>query len=359
MRIGIVTLPIHDNYGMILQNYALQKVLRSLGHSPITINFLYPTPLWRFMLSICKTLLLYFIPGRRRSFSSYRVKQSPRIKVFVDKYIVRTRPIKRYTRRCLRKYCIESLVVGSDQVWRPAYNQWHLEDMFLRFAQYEKIRKVAYAASFGVGDLEFDEQQLQRCVPLLQQFDKVSVREISGVDLCKDYFHVDAELVLDPTLLLDKSDYERLCTNVSRRTEKFIACYLLDPTEEQQQYIDRMARHLHSTPIYFTIGKNASLSVEEWLAMFRDAAYVVTDSFHGTVFSIIFGKPFITIINKARGADRFGSLLRTLGLENRLISSAEALTEELYDTPINWQKVDAALSTAREKSMTYLQNALN
>ena len=80
MHIGIVTLPIHDNYGMILQNYALQKVLRSLGHTPITLNFLYPTPLWRVVLSTCKTLLLYFIPGRRCSFSSYRVKQSPQKK---------------------------------------------------------------------------------------------------------------------------------------------------------------------------------------------------------------------------------------------------------------------------------------
>lgn len=359
MRIGIVTLPIHDNYGMILQNYALQKVLRSWGHTPITINFLYPTPLWRFVLSICKTLLLYFIPGRRRSFSSYRVKQSPRIKVFVDKYIMRTRPIRRYTRRLLRKYRIEGLVVGSDQVWRPAYNQWHLEDMFLHFAQHEKIRKVAYAASFGVEEMEFSERQLKRCAPLLQQFDKVSVREASSVDLCRDYFHVDAELVLDPTLLLDKFDYERLCTNVPLRTEKFIACYLLDPTEEQQWHIDRMAQYLHMTTKYFTSYHSASLTVEEWLAMFRDAAYVVTDSFHGTVFSIVFEKPFITIANNVRGVNRFVSLLRTVGLETRLISSAEKLSKKLYCNSIDWQTVDAALSSVREKSMIYLEKALN
>ena len=358
MRIGIVTLPIHDNYGMILQNYALQKVLRSLGHIPITINFLYPTPLWRFVLSICKTLLLYFIPGRRRSFSSYRVKQSPRIKVFVDKYIVRTRPIRRYTRRLLHKYRIEGLIVGSDQVWRPGYNRYP-EDMFLRFARRAKIRKVAYAASFGVEEMEFSERQLKRCAPLLQRFDRVSVREASGVDLCRNYFHVEAEHVLDPTLLLDKEDYEAVCTEVPRRTEKFMACYLLDPTQEQRLHIDRMAEGLHLVPVYFTADRAAALSVEEWLAMFRDAAYVVTDSFHGTVFSIIFGKPFITIVNKARGADRFVSLLRTLGLETRLISSAEKLTEELYCNSIDWQTVDAALSSARKKSMIYLEKALN
>ena len=355
MHIGIVTLPIHDNYGMILQNYALQKVLRSLGHTPITLNFLYPTPLWRVVLSTCKTLLLYFIPGRRCSFSSYRVKQSPQIKVFVDKYIIRTRPIRRYTRRSLCKYRIEGLIVGSDQVWRPRFNRY-LEDMFLRFAQHEKIRKVAYAASFGVGTLEFSERQLQRCAPLLQQFDKVSVREASGVDLCRNYFHVEAEHVLDPTLLLDHSDYERLCAEVPRRTEKFMACYILDPTEEQRRLIDCMAQQMHMTTKYFT-SYHSSLTVEEWLAMFRDAAYVVTDSFHGTVFSIIFGKPFTTILNKDRGEDRFTSLLRMLSLEKCLISSVKELPEELYNWHMN-DAVDAVLSLARKAAKIYLQDAL-
>ena len=357
MRIGIVTQPLQDNYGGILQNYALQQELKQLGHTPVTIDFT-PQSLWRFVLSTCKTLVLYFIPGRRRPFARYRSKRNNRMQAFVEKHIVCTRPVKKYTSKLLRTYHIEGLVVGSDQVWRPCYNR-NLEDMFLRFARHVEMRKVTYAASFGVDDLEFSKRQLQRCIPLLQQFDKVSVREASGVDLCRNYLHVDAEHVLDPTLLLNKLDYERLCVDVPRRTEKFIACYLLDPTEEQQQYIDRMAQHQHLAPIYFTTDKKTSLSVDEWLAMFRDAAYVVTDSFHGMVFSIIFGKPFITIVNKARGADRFVSLLRTLGLETRLISSAEKLTEELYCNSIDWQTVDAALSSARKKSMIYLEKALN
>ena len=356
MRIGIVTLPIHDNYGMILQNYALQKVLRSLGHTPITINFLYPTPLWRFVLSTCKSILLYFIPGRRRPFSSYRVKQSPRIKVFVDKYIVRTRPIRRYTRRLLCEYRIESLIVGSDQVWRPRFNRY-LEDMFLRFAQRVDMRKIAYAASFGVGTLEFSERQLQRCTPLLQQFDKVSVREDSGVDLCRNYFHVNAEHVLDPTLLLDKSDYERLCAEVPRRTEKFMACYILDSTEEQRRHIDRMAQQMHMTTKYFT-SYHSSLTVEEWLAMFRDAAYVVTDSFHGTVFSIIFGKPFISIVNKERGTDRLVSLLRIYKLESRLISSFKDLSIENIRERIDWNFIQERQQAEKDKSMTFLYRCL-
>lgn len=144
----------------------------------------------------------------------------------------------------------------------------------------------------------FSERQLKKCGSLLQRFDKVSVREASGVDLCWNYFHVEVEHVPDPTLLLGKEDYEAVCTEVPKRSGKFIACYLLAPTEEQQRHITVWRTTAFGTD-YFTVDKKASLSVEACLVIFRDAAYVVTNSFHGTVFSIIFRKPLITIVNNA------------------------------------------------------------
>lgn len=355
MRIGIVTLPLHSNYGGILQNYALQQVLKRLGHTPITIDLI-PCALWQFVLSTCKTIVMYFIPERKRPFAHYH--RTGQMQAFVEKYIVHTHLVSKYSVELLDEYRIEGLIVGSDQVWRPRYVRW-LDDMFLRFARHTNMRKVAYATSFGVDTLEFSERQLQRCVPLLQQFYKVSVREASGVDLCRNYFHVNAENALDPTLLLSKDDYEQVCISVPKHSVKFLACYILDPTKEQRRRIDRMAQYMNLAPIYFTVNGEGALSVEEWLAMFRDTDCVVTDSFHGTVFSIIFRKPFITIVNEARGGDRFVSLLRILGLESRLISSVEKLTEELYVHPVDWLTVDTALSAAQTKSMTYLQKALN
>ncbi len=357
MRIGIVTQPLHNNYGGILQNYALQQILRRLGHTPVTIDYIALRPLWKFVLSTCKTIVLYFVPKRRRPFASYRNKQTPQMQTFTDKHIVRTYPVKKYTAKLLEAYHIDSLVVGSDQVWRPCYNRY-LEDMFLAFARKCKIKKIAYSASFGVNAMEFSKSQLKRCVPLLQQFDKVSVREGSGVDLCQNYFQIHAEHTLDPTLLLSNEDYEQVCATVPKHNGKFIACYILDMVEDQRSHISRMAQNLHLETIYFATDKNVSLSVEEWLAMFRDAAYVVTDSFHGTVFSIIFRKPFISIVNKVRGADRFTSLLKTFGLETRSISSMEELTEELYSNSIDWHMVDTALSNAKKKSMDYLEKVL-
>lgn len=357
MHIGIVTLPLYHNYGGILQNYALQQVLKRLGHTPVTIDLI-PHNLWRFSLSTCKTVILYFIPGMRRPFASYRARRNRQMQAFVEKHIVHTCLVRKYSVELLDKYHIEGLLVGSDQVWRPDYSPC-LKDMFLHFAQRVKIRKITYAASFGMEELKFSKRQLKRCASLSKQFDFVSVREASGVDLCSNYFYINAEHVLDPTLLLGKDDYEQVCISVPKRSMKFLACYILDPTEEQRRRIDHMAQYLHLIPIYFTVGDKITLSVEEWLAMFRDAEYVVTDSFHGTVFSIIFRKPFITILNTVRGGDRFVSLLRVLGLESRLISSVEKLTEALYVHPIDWLTVDIALSVAQRKSMAYLQKALN
>ncbi len=358
MRIGIVTLPLCGNYGGILQNYALQQVLKRQGHEPITINRLPSLPIRVFIRSTCKTLLLFFIPGKRRRFARFYAGHAPQTREFINKYIVRTYTVRKYSPQLLKQYDLAGLVVGSDQVWRPRYNR-SPEDMFLRFARHADVKKIAYAASFGVDNLEFTPRQLRKCKSLMRQFDAVSVREASGVKLCREYFNVGVEQVPDPALMLDKSDYERLCMTIPRREEKFLMCYILDPTDEQRLYINRIAFDSRLEPRYVTAGGGATLSVEEWIAMFRDAQYVVTDSFHGTVFSIIFRKPFVSIVNQSRGADRFVSLLKTFQLEHRLITSAKDLSDVFYSgIRIDWSKVDDILSADREKSCEFLRKAL-
>lgn len=357
MRIGIVTLHLIDNYGGILQNYALQQALRRLGHEPLTVDYLPRMSAWRYVLSACKTVALWPFPGRRRPFAPCRTRRKPQVQSFLDRHVALTSTVHRYKARTLREYRVEGIVVGSDQVWRPRYNRY-LEDMFLRFARRERVRKIVYGASFGVGAMEFTGEQLRRCAPLLRQFSRVSVREASGVDLCREYFRVRAEHVLDPTLLLGRGDYESACKDVPVRTERFLACYILDMPEGLRERVSAVAARLRLRPLYFTAGKDASLTVEEWISVFRDAEYVVTDSFHGTVFSIIFGKPFVTIANRGRGADRFVSLLRQAGLLSRMIPSSDALGEAAVDAPVDWERVYARLSEARAASVRFLRDAL-
>lgn len=358
MRVGIVTQPLRNNYGGILQNYALQRALERLGHQAVTINMLPQLSLWRYVLSTGKSLLLYFIPGKKRPFAPYcRCKKPlPQMREFIGKRIACTETVSKYSPGLIGKYRLDCLVAGSDQIWRPRYNK-HLEDMFLRFARHADVKRVAYGASFGVDGMEFSRKQLRRCTPLLQKFDRVSVREASGVALCREYFQAEAEHVLDPVMLLTREDYADVCKDIPVRRDDTLACYILDMTEELRECAARIARNLHLKPLYFMADNGASVSVEMWLSTFRDAEYVITDSFHGCVFSILFNKPFLAIGNKARGMARFESLTGIFGLRENLVAP-EAIGHAGNFPPIDWGRVNARLKEMRALSMSFLKESL-
>lgn len=202
----------------------------------------------------------------------------------------------------------DAFVVGSDQVWRPKYAP-NIDDAFLVFLKKDSARRVAYAASFGVDNWEYTPQQTEKCAAFAKKFNDISVREESGVDLCKENFGVEAAWVLDPTLLLNKEDYFELCKDVPVKKGNVLAVYMLDANDAVLSLCHKIAMERGLELNVVSADARASLSVPEWLAMFRDASYVVTDSFHGTVFSIIFGKEFNCIYNETRGKARFESLL--------------------------------------------------
>lgn len=309
MKIGILTQPLKANYGGILQNWALQQVLIKLGHEPITIDLLPQPSLSRFILSTVKSLILWFIPSKRRKFIRWHYKRSPLFEKFVENKIRKTDVCHRYSMDLVQKYHLDALIVGSDQIWRPIYNRDVLYDMFLRFAKDFKGKKIAYAASFGVGQWEFTEEQTRICSSLVQMFDAVSVREESGVRLCEEYLKINAIPVLDPTFLVEKEAYLKLCSHVPKREEAFLAAYVLDASSEVEDVIKEEARKMGIMVRRYSADATAELTVEEWISIFRDASFIVTDSFHGTVFSIIFGKPFRCVANIERGNARFLDLL--------------------------------------------------
>ena len=326
-----MTQPLRSNYGGILQNWALQQVLIQLGHEPVTIDYLPTLSLKSFVLSTIKTIILWFIPSRRRRFSTRKCKRKPLFDDFVNKHIRKTEVCYKYSMKAIEKYKLDALVVGSDQVWRPIYND-HLYDMFLQFAREFKGKKIAYAASFGVDNWEFSEEQTKVCSSLVKQFDALSVREFTGIALCKKYLGVDAVNTLDPTLLIRKEVYAKLCRNIPVAKERYLAAYILDSSKEADNIIVEEAKKKNLLIRRYSADIKAELRVEEWIAMFRDADFVVTDSFHGTVFSIIFEKSFRCIANRERGTSRFDDLLNKY--------SSEKLDE--------W----------RERSIIYLRNNL-
>ena len=356
MKIGIVTQPLYNNYGGLLQNYALQQVLKRLGHEVKTIDFVGRTSFTRYLLSICKQLLIAILKRRHpqiRPYVAIPTFRNPIMADFVNNHIDRTRIVHSYNKKIVSEEHFDAVITGSDQVWRPMYNRY-IDDMYLRFVP-DSIKKIAYAASFGVDTWEYNAKQTSRCVKQAKRLDAISVREATGVELCRTHLGVNAEHVFDPTILAGSEAYKPL---LKEKTEEqdYLFAYILDITPEKQAYVENMAKSKGLKAIIKSADKNATLSVEDWLSMIANSSMVVTDSFHGTVFSILFHRNFYSIVNAERGGTRFKSLLSPLGLDYRLVDDKQF--KELKDTSIDWQYVDAQLERQRTESLNFLINAL-
>ena len=352
MKIGIITQPLLANYGGILQNFAMQRVLAQLGHEPRTIDYTLRNSLWRCL----RHRIRHYLKGGKGMLPGLLRLRSGHFERFVERHIALTRRVDRYEEGLIQEYWFDLLLVGSDQVWRPKYNP-HLEDMFLRFAQNQAVGRIAYAASFGVDRWEFNSHQTRSCAALAQRFDKITVREASGIKLCHEKLGVEAELVLDPTLLLTAEDYRPLYQEIEPEPKPYLAAYLLGHDQERRAFCEAMARARGLEVRYFGADANAKLSIEEWLSQLNRASLVITDSFHGTVFSILGHREFITLGHQGRGLSRLKSLLGLTALESRLF---EEIPEGGVELPsIEWKGVDERLDAARQQSLDLLKKSLD
>ncbi len=372
MRIGILTLPLHTNYGGILQAYALCKVLNDAGHEAEVIYLVYP-----FMptLKTWAKKLKGFIKGSRVDWLyeyRYVKKMAPATlytNEFINERIPHTTEVrnKKSLRRLVKKY--DTIVVGSDQVWRPLYAQY-LDIFFCSFLPNPSQTKcIVYAASFGTDKVEYPIWQQKCCAQYIQRFKAVSVRESSGVDLIKRYgWNCEPFVALDPTLLLPNKEYQCLLNRTSEeKNNRKLFYYMLDMTENKKQLVDDIGIRKNLDP--FTVFEKEysyrddvirpQKPVEDWLKGFVDASMVITDSFHGCVFSIIFNRPFIVIANASRGQSRFISLLSLFGLEDRLIKSTNKDEAFLVSQQsIDWDKVNMLRDKLAKESMTFLLSNL-
>lgn len=376
MKIGILTQPLHNNYGGLLQNYALKTVLKELGHEVYTINIKgRETPKFRRYASILKRSAQRLLGQQLRVRTWPTAKESAIIsqhtREFIQRNIITTELFSsKVDEKLLDNYKFEAYVVGSDQVWRPKYSP-QLPTYFLDFLENNPdVIKIAYAASFGVDDWEFTNIQTKEFSKLLKQFNAVSVREDSAVELCKNYFGVGATQLLDPTMLLGSDVYTSLV--VKEKIEQSpgnLFTYILDKSDEKIQIIDNIALKYGLQP--FSVMPEKSFSEpgrkdindcvypppEKWIKGFMDAKFVVTDSFHGTVFSILFNKPFISIANKGRGLTRFTSLLKLFQIEDRLILSSDSFNPEKVKA-IYWERTNSILKNKKEESLQFLKEHL-
>ena len=372
MRIGILTLPLHTNYGGILQAYALQTVLERMGHEVCLIEktqYLH-LPAWKAPLVYGKRVLKNMIGRPCPIFYEQQVNrkiryENPIIRQNTDKFInkyIKRRIFKDFSE--IKEKDFDAIVVGSDQVWRPKYFH-QIERAYLDFTKGWDIKRIAYAASFGTDTWEYSTEQERRCAALIKKFNAVSVREDSAVGLCKEHFAVDALHLLDPTMLLDSEDYMWLFkTAAIPPSPGSMLCYVLDESNDKAIIVDKLAKTKGLVPFrvnskvedkFAPISARIQPSVEQWLRGFYDAEFVVTDSFHACVFSILFNKPFIVVGNDSRGLSRFTSLMRLFGLGDRLLlKDVEQCTVD-----IDWNRLDLILKKKRGDALGFLYKILD
>lgn len=378
MKIGILTQPLHRNYGGILQNWALQQVLKDMGHEPEMIFREYNAPKRSISLIVKRCLSWGKCLIKRYLFRQQTVfVHSPFARIydttrprFADrgfiKKISRTRELfdDRELRKEISRHNFEAFIVGSDQVWREEYSP-RIETYFLDFLADDDSRpRIAYAASLGKDQDYISKEKLPACQKLIKKFNAVSVREYGAITALKRDFNYDfAVKVLDPTLLLTAEDYRAVIKDKDRNGRPHIAAYILDNNDDKNAILEDCAKTLSLAVDKFSgeYDGKPMLTVSQWLANFDTADFVVTDSFHGCVFSIIFHKPFIAIANKERGLDRFISLLHDAGLEDRLVFSCNDFFKRKDGLlqHIDYNQIEKSLQKKRRDSFRFLDSGLH
>ena len=357
MKIGILTLPLHTNYGGILQAYALFTVLQNMGHSVTLIDDkLYTIETWKERLSLIRWNAMKRIG--LKSTCHPQIEQQNEMKFilpFISKHLPNQISVSK-----VRPNLFDAIVVGSDQVWRGAYST-NLFRYFLDFTKGWSVKRYAYAASFGVDNWSQDESVLMACKRLIKNFDYISVREKSGIEVCSKMLEIKADWVIDPTMLLTKENYLSICTHqMTSPACTSLATYVLDRSEKTQKMINLIAEQegLPVIDMQSSIDGRYKRPIEHWLKSIAQSEYVFTDSFHGTVFAILFNKPFIVCGNKERGQPRFETLLSMTGLTDRMISSIEDIPIVLSRN-IDWQKVNAKVDKERMRCLNILNQLTN
>jgi hypothetical protein len=365
LKIAISTLVGYFNYGNRLQNYALQEVLKDLGNNVVTIRDYTDIQQHRSLKERIITSL------RDRSFAkklfskmNFNEKQKNKkmdserecvFRKFTDEYINESGFfIDQGTKDFSFDDEFDCYVIGSDQVWNysfPTFSE-------LNFVSYSNKPKISYAASFGVDAIPDSYKSLYR--KGLDKLSYISVREYAGKDIVKSIIHKDVDVVLDPTLLLSKSKWEKLIKNSVVYKKRYILTYFLEEvSEDDKKYIYGFAKskNLEVKRLYCRRDTdNWSAGPKEFVNLISQCEMLFTDSFHGSVFAIIFEKQFEVFSRNGYGPSmnsRIETLLNDFNISDRWHSSNNK------EKKIDYSEVKKILQNKREKSFNYLNEALN
>jgi hypothetical protein len=377
MKIGIVTFYRVANYGAMLQAYSLMNTLVRMGHEVVFIRHQRCAPK---RLPVGRTLVSRNLKGLKAKLKNFVCHSITDFAASYPqtKYCETIEEVKLVTADC------DAFIVGSDQMWNPLWcSGVSLPLVMLDFAAEGKAR-VSYAASFGTNEWR-EDQNAADASRMLKKFQAISVREESGVKLVESLSgRTDAKCLIDPTLLQDAKFYNEIIAKSGIRREKckeqYVFNYILDEwsnVSEMQTAIGVVKDKLNVSKVVTdrkpapglmgllcrVLRVKGKINVPEWLEAIAASHFVFTNSFHGTVFSILFHKPFVSVLIKGKMSgmnERALSLLKNIGLDERAVYSDEIeKISSLVDKPINWDEVNSRLDELREVAKDFLTNSVN
>jgi hypothetical protein len=315
LKIGILTFHKANNYGAVLQAYALQKHLLKSGFDAEIIDY-------RLSPKMNQVKLNFFDKIARYSYNpvNYMVRKvkQKKFQQFRDNYIrISNKTFFGDDQILSNPPNYDAYIVGSDQIWNTSISN-NSKAFYLHFVK--KQKKIAYAASFGKS--QFDEDEINNIQEYLIDFDFLSVREHQHQKMLSDMFGINAKVTLDPVFLLSKNEWIEL-SKPFRLPKKYILVYVLEYSEELFKHAGEMAKKLRCDVIYISLiekkinGKVLNgIGPREYLYAFANANYICTNSFHGTAFSIIFEKNFTVVKHTTRNS-RIENIIKLAGLKDR------------------------------------------
>ncbi|MCL2327844.1 MAG: polysaccharide pyruvyl transferase family protein [Bacteroidetes bacterium] len=390
MKIGVVTyFDTQNNYGQVLQAYALQTYLRDKGHEVFLIKYMptrktdalikkiilkiFDKNAWKKLLGkVDHDLKLEKKIAKRLKSLNKELDKERCFENFKNQFVVSTN--KTYNSIVeLRENppIADAYICGSDQVWRHPLKNPNTAGWFLSFGD-KNIKRISYAASIG---RVIEENEMKIFTDYLSAFDAISVREKKGLELCKSAGYVDTALVLDPTLLLDANNYLKLCIS-KEKTKNYVFLYFLNVATSEEVYWNEIKQYVSQTDLdvrivtssgYFEARElipghlNIQATISEWLGYIKDAESVITTSFHGMVFCILFEKPFLVIPLRNRFASgniRIYDFLKEIGLRERVYDEESGDLSDCMNRTIDWKAAKQKLEELKINSEDFIATSI-
>ena len=360
-KVGIITFHCAHNYGALLQVYALQEMIKNLGYKSRIIdyrnkNILNAYKLIKYSKKPIKCIKLLYDSFK---YYSYNKKRYDKFEYFINKNLKLSDTYKSINELKNNPPQFDCYITGSDQVWNPDITNGLSDAYTLNFGS-DKINRISYAASIGKSSLGQEDYKTK-----LSKLNYISVREKTAKDLLEPVLNRKIEVVLDPTLLISGKEWEKEFDLSNNVNEKYILTYYVEENEEYIKIVNELSRKTNLKVInfekidrhnYMNFMKSAyTEGPEEFVRLIKNAEYVVTTSFHATVFSILFHKRFFVVPHKTTGS-RVTDLIDKLHIKNRIYYTVDEFKN--YKEDVDYTESDKILIEERKKSIKFLKEAI-